>query len=73
MGLAPYGEPKYVDLILDNLLDLKEGLRDLGLTTAPLSEFYSAWCYRVWMRWPERLIMNLQATEWSARNLQTIH
>ena len=24
MGLAPYGEPKYVDLILDKLLDLKE-------------------------------------------------
>jgi carbamoyltransferase len=24
MGLAPYGEPKYVDLILENLLDLKE-------------------------------------------------
>jgi carbamoyltransferase len=24
MGLAPYGEPKYVDLILDTLLDLKE-------------------------------------------------
>jgi carbamoyltransferase len=24
MGLAPYGEPKYVDLIRDNLLDLKE-------------------------------------------------
>lgn len=24
MGLAPYGEPKYVDLILKNLLDLKE-------------------------------------------------
>ena len=24
MGLAPYGEPKYCDLILDNLLDLKE-------------------------------------------------
>ena len=24
MGLAPYGKPKYVDLILDNLLDLKE-------------------------------------------------
>ncbi|WP_165741824.1 carbamoyltransferase N-terminal domain-containing protein [Candidatus Thiosymbion oneisti] len=23
MGLAPYGEPKHVDLILDNLLDLK--------------------------------------------------
>jgi carbamoyltransferase len=23
MGLAPYGEPKYVDLILDNLIDLK--------------------------------------------------
>lgn len=23
MGLAPYGEPKYVNLILDNLLDLK--------------------------------------------------
>lgn len=24
MGLAPYGEPKYVDLILDNLVDLKD-------------------------------------------------
>ncbi len=24
MGLAPYGEPKYVNLILDNLIDLKE-------------------------------------------------
>jgi carbamoyltransferase len=24
MGLAPYGKPKYVDLIYDNLLDLKE-------------------------------------------------
>lgn len=24
MGLAPYGEPKYVDLILNNLMDLKE-------------------------------------------------
>lgn len=24
MGLAPYGEPVYVDLILDNLLDVKE-------------------------------------------------
>ena len=24
MGLAPYGQPKYVDLIKDNLLDLKE-------------------------------------------------
>ncbi len=24
MGLAPYGEPKYVDLIYENLLDLKE-------------------------------------------------
>jgi carbamoyltransferase len=24
MGLAPYGEPRYVDLILDNLMDLKE-------------------------------------------------
>lgn len=24
MGLAPYGEPKYVKLILDNLIDLKE-------------------------------------------------
>ncbi len=24
MGLAPYGEPRYRDLILDNLLDLKE-------------------------------------------------
>jgi carbamoyltransferase len=24
MGLAPYGEPKYVDVILNNLMDLKE-------------------------------------------------
>ena len=24
MGLAPYGEPKYVDLILDNLMDMKD-------------------------------------------------
>ena len=24
MGLAPYGKPKYVDLILEHLLDLKE-------------------------------------------------
>ena len=24
MGLAPYGEPKYVDIIYDNLIDLKE-------------------------------------------------
>ena len=24
MGLAPYGEPKYYDLILENLIDLKE-------------------------------------------------
>jgi len=24
MGLAPYGEPKYADVILDNLLDIKE-------------------------------------------------
>lgn len=24
MGLAPYGEPKYVDLIFDNLIDLRE-------------------------------------------------
>ncbi|XHU95631.1 MAG: carbamoyltransferase [cyanobacterium endosymbiont of Rhopalodia gibba] len=24
MGLAPYGEPKYVDIILENLIDLKE-------------------------------------------------
>ncbi len=24
MGLAPYGEPKYADLILDNLMDLKD-------------------------------------------------
>jgi carbamoyltransferase len=24
MGLAPYGEPKYVDLIMDNLLDVRE-------------------------------------------------
>lgn len=24
MGLAPYGQPKYVDIILDNMIDLKE-------------------------------------------------
>ena len=24
MGLAPYGEPKYVDLILEHIIDLKE-------------------------------------------------
>ena len=24
MGLAPYGQPKYAELILDKLLDLKE-------------------------------------------------
>ena len=24
MGLAPYGEPKYVDRILDHLIDLKD-------------------------------------------------
>ena len=24
MGLAPYGQPKYVDLIKDNLIDIKE-------------------------------------------------
>src|SRR5262247_2002357 len=24
MGLAPYGEPKYVDLILDKVIDLKD-------------------------------------------------
>lgn len=24
MGLAPYGEPKYVDLIMDNVIDVKE-------------------------------------------------
>ncbi len=24
MGLAPYGEPKYVDLIMNELIDLKD-------------------------------------------------
>ena len=24
MGLAPYGEPKYIDLIYNNLIDVKE-------------------------------------------------
>ena len=24
MGLAPYGEPTYIDLILDKLIDLKD-------------------------------------------------
>ena len=33
MGLAPYGEPKYVDLILDKLLDLKpDGTFRLNMT-----------------------------------------
>ncbi|NQX87843.1 MAG: carbamoyltransferase [Halioglobus sp.] len=33
MGLAPYGEPTYVDLILDNLLDLKsDGTFRLDMT-----------------------------------------
>ena len=27
MGLAPYGEPKYVRTILDNLLDLRATVR----------------------------------------------
>ena len=34
MGLAPYGEPKYADAILDNLIDLKGGRKlsvELGL------------------------------------------
>jgi predicted NodU family carbamoyl transferase len=25
MGLAPYGEPKYAKLMLDNLIDVKAG------------------------------------------------
>ena len=24
MGLAPYGEPKYVDLIMDKIIDIKD-------------------------------------------------
>ena len=40
MGLAPYGEPKYRDLILENLLDLKpDGSFRLDMS-------YFAYCYK---------------------------
>ena len=40
MGLAPYGDPKYRDLILDNLLDLKpDGSFRLDMS-------YFAYCYK---------------------------
>jgi carbamoyltransferase len=38
MGLAPYGEPKYMDLILDNLMDLK------GDGTFRLDQSYFDYC-----------------------------
>jgi carbamoyltransferase len=52
MGLAPYGEPKYVDLILNELMDLKEDgsfklnmkyfnyLSGLTMTSAPFHELF---------------------------------
>lgn len=52
MGLAPYGQPKYVDLIYDNLLDLKADgsfklnmdyfayLDDLKMTNEKFSELF---------------------------------
>ncbi len=43
MGLAPYGQPKYVDLIYDRLLDLKEdGSFELNLD-------YFCYCYGLTM------------------------
>ena len=33
MGLAPYGEPNYARLILDNLIDLKAGRHRSGSTS----------------------------------------
>jgi len=43
MGLAPYGEPKYYDIILDKLLDLKED----GSFRLDLS--YFPWCHKTVM------------------------
>jgi len=43
MGLAPYGEPKYYDLIMDKLLDLKED----GSFRLDLS--YFPWCHKTVM------------------------
>jgi carbamoyltransferase len=47
MGLAPYGEPKYVDLILDNLIDL----RDDGSFKLDLS--YFNYCHGLTMTSPK--------------------
>ncbi|MHC4476539.1 MAG: carbamoyltransferase family protein [Planctomycetota bacterium] len=47
MGLAPYGEPKYYDLILDKLVDLKEdGSFRLNLD-------YFAYCHKMVMVGPK--------------------
>jgi carbamoyltransferase len=43
MGLAPYGEPKYYDIIMDKLLDLKED----GSFRLDLS--YFPWCHKTVM------------------------
>ena len=43
MGLAPYGEPQYYDLIMDKLLDLKED----GSFRLDLS--YFPWCHKTVM------------------------
>ncbi|MFH2054871.1 MAG: carbamoyltransferase [bacterium] len=46
MGLAPYGEPKYVELILRELIDLKED------GSFRLRQKYFSYCVRLWMTSP---------------------
>ncbi len=47
MGLAPYGEPKYYDLILENLIDLKEdGSFRLNMSLLP-------YCHKTVMTGPK--------------------
>ena len=47
MGLAPYGEPKYYDLIMDKLIDLKED----GSFRLDLS--YFSYCHKMVMTGPK--------------------
>ena len=51
MGLAPYGEPKYVQTILDELIDLKED----GSYRLNLRHFAFPWGLRMYSREFERL------------------
>lgn len=51
MGLAPYGEPKYVQMILDELIDLKED----GSYRLNLRYFAFPWGLRMYSREFERL------------------